>query len=64
MLTINMEHLYIQYIFYELNFSLFFVLKKKRFLLLLAILNKIVKYTDSCHIQQFFDPHITIQYCN
>ena len=62
MLTINMEHLYIQYIFYELNFSLF--KKKKRISLLLTILNKIVKYTDSCHIQQFFDPHITIQYSN
>ena len=62
MLTINMEHLYIQYIFYELNFSLF--LKIRRILLLLTMLNKIVKYIDSCHIQQFFDPHITIQYSN
>ena len=63
MLTINMEPLYIQYIFYELNFSLF-LKKKKRILLLLTILNKIVKYTDSYHIQQVFDPHITIQYSN
>ena len=61
MLTINMEHLYIQYIFYVLKF---FITFEKKNLLPLTILNKIVKYTDSYHIQQFFDPHITIQYSN
>ena len=62
MLTINMEHLYIQYIFYVLKF--FIISEKKKNLLPLTILNKIVKYIDSYHIQQSFDPYITIQYSN
>ena len=52
------------YTIYFLCVKFFFIFEKKKYLLLLTSLNKIVKYTDSCHIQQSFDPHITIQYSN